>query len=388
MNTVVIGYGEVGRALCDVLDDQYQVYAVDSVYVDPKHGSKIDIGRGPSIMHICIPWSPRFIESVLDYEKLFGPNYVVIHSSVPVGTTYELSRSSRALYFHSPIRGMHPEMEKGIRAHTKYVSYDAAFFAAEQVKEYFEKCGIKVKLMLNTKTSELAKLLELSRYGVYLAFAKEQEDICKKFGVNYEDVVTEYDKTRNFGLKEVGADHLAFPLLTPFSGYVGGHCTVEDMAILLEQNETPILKIAHDIDRGTKVWGPCNIYKTAKIGKGCSIGFGTEIGNNVVIGNNVRIGAGCFIPEGVTIESDCFIAPKVVFSNDKHPPSKSKEKWGKIIVREKAVLGIGSIILPGVEIGRGAMVGAGAVVTKSIPDGELWYGVPANPRGEWVNPTC
>jgi acetyltransferase-like isoleucine patch superfamily enzyme len=93
----------------------------------------------------------------------------------------------------------------------------------------------------------------------------------------------------------------------------------------------------------------------------------------------------CFIPEGVTIEDNCFIAPRVSFSNDKRPPSK-KEFWGKITIKKNAAIGMGAIILPGVMVGEGAIVGAGAVVTKSIPAGEKWFGVPAMPHGERSQP--
>ena len=100
----------------------------------------------------------------------------------------------------------------------------------------------------------------------------------------------------------------------------------------------------------------------------------------MLIGNSVRVGAYCFIPSGVTIEDNCFIAPKVTFSNDKHPPS-NKEEWGEILVKEGAMIGMGSIILPGVTIGKGAIVGAGSLVSKDIPDGEVWYGQAAYKHG-------
>jgi acetyltransferase-like isoleucine patch superfamily enzyme len=225
------------------------------------------------------------------------------------------------------------------------------------------------------------KLLELCRYGTYIAFAKEQDKICESFGLDYSLVVAEYEQSRNEGICRANHPELQQPVLYPFKDYIAGHCTIEDMEIMLSQVETPILKEAYKVGRGTTIWGNCNIYKTAKIGKGVSIGQFTEIGPGVVIGNGVRIGAHCFIPEGVTIEDDCFIAPRVSFSNDKRPPSK-KECWGKILVKKGAAIGMGSIILPDVTIGEGALVGAGAVVTKDIPAWEKWYGVPAYSHGD------
>ena len=126
------------------------------------------------------------------------------------------------------------------------------------------------------------------------------------------------------------------------------------------------------------IWHPelCNIYGNCEIGMGCNIGAFTEIGPGVVIGEFVRIGAHCFIPEGVTIENDCFIGPGTVFTNDRYPPG-GKEAWKPIFVRKKASIGAGSVILPGIEIGRGAMIGAGTVVTRNIPAGWRVVGNPA-----------
>lgn len=112
------------------------------------------------------------------------------------------------------------------------------------------------------------------------------------------------------------------------------------------------------------------------MGKHVSIGRFSEIGNRVEIGDHVRIGAMCFIPEGVTIERHAWIGPRCTFTNDRYPPSP-KERWQRTIVEEGAALGAGVTVLCGVRIGRAALVGAGSVVTKDIPAGERWAGVPA-----------
>ena len=375
MNSLVIGMGEIGSALHSVLNKAYPgtvgSYDLKEMALHPTQ-SRIDI------MHICIPYSDRFEDIVKDYVVRYLPKYIVIHSSVPVGTTKKFGVG----YFHSPVRGVHPDMEKGILTYTKYLSYNQGIHNAELIAEYFEDAEIDVKVVSNTDTTELMKLLELSRYGTYIAFAKEQEQICKAFELSYDQVVTEYEKSRNDGMVNLNHPELCQPILYPFEHYVGGHCTVEDMELLLKQvNDVPLLDAAYRIDRATIIWPNSNIYETAKIGKGCSIGQFSEIGNNVVIGNNVRIGAYTFIPEGVTIHDNVFIAPRVSFSNDKHPPA-GKESWGKIVVKKGAVVGMGAIILPGVIIGENAVVGAGSVVTKDVPDGEVWYGTAAYPHGK------
>lgn len=373
MKSSIIGLGEVGAGLFAILKNHYDVqwFEKDS---SPNYSTEI--------MHICIPWSDTFIDTVDKYVRVQNPTYVVVHSSVPVGTCLKLVNLLSVPVFHSPIRGQHPDMTGGILNYVKYIGTDTRETSVNEIiLNYFEKAGIKTKLVYQTKATELAKLLELSRYGTYIAFAKEQETICRHFGVDYATVVSDYEETRSDGLKAINKSHLCQPILYPFKDYVGGHCTIEDMEILLEQKDTPLLRKAYEIGKNTVIWGNCNIYKTAKIGKGCSIGNGTEIGNNVVIGNNVRIGAMCFIPEGVTIEDDVFVAPRCSFSNDRYPPS-NHECWGKILVKKGAAIGMGSIVLPNVTIGENALVGAGSVVSRDVPAGEKWFGVPAHAHGK------
>lgn len=135
-----------------------------------------------------------------------------------------------------------------------------------------------------------------------------------------------------------------------------------------------------------KVWGQCNIYPSAIIGDRCNIGWFCEIGNNVRIGADTRIGAFSFIPEGVSIGEKCFIGPRFTGTNDKFPPSP-KSFWKPIIIEDGVSIGAACTVLPGVTIGRGALIGAGSVVTKNVPAGEVWCGVPAKRKepGEWTS---
>ena len=137
------------------------------------------------------------------------------------------------------------------------------------------------------------------------------------------------------------------------------------------------------VGSGTKIWEPqlSNIHPSVKIGENCVIHSHVWIGENVVIGNGVKIQAFSFIPTGVTIENNVFIGPRVTFTNDKYPPSQGKG-WEKTIVRNGAIIGAGSTILPGLEIGRNARIGAGSVVTKSVPEQTTVCGNPAKPHNK------
>ncbi len=127
--------------------------------------------------------------------------------------------------------------------------------------------------------------------------------------------------------------------------------------------------------RNIKVWEPSNVYLSARIGNNVSIGAFSEVGENVEIGEGTRIGAFCFIPEKVKIGKNVFISPRVTFTNDLYPPGK-KEDWKETFICDNARIGAGVIILSGIVIGSYSLVGAGAVVTKSIEPYSRIIGIP------------
>lgn len=141
------------------------------------------------------------------------------------------------------------------------------------------------------------------------------------------------------------------------------------------------------IGEGTRVWFFCHIQSGARIGRNCRIGQNVNIGNNVVIGNNVKIQNNVSVYEGVVLEDFVFCGPSMVFTNIMNPrseyPQRGSEYYTKTLVKRGATLGANSTILCGVTIGRYGFVGAGAVVTKDVPDYALVSGNPATIKG-WM----
>jgi len=130
------------------------------------------------------------------------------------------------------------------------------------------------------------------------------------------------------------------------------------------------------IGEGTVIHDHVNLYK-CRIGEDCKIDAFVYIEENVVIGDNCKIRPFVFIPTGVTIEDNVFIGPHVSFTNDKYPKVKGEWTMLQTTVRSGAAIGARSVILPGVEIGEGALVGAGSVVTKDVPAKATVAGNPA-----------
>jgi UDP-2-acetamido-3-amino-2,3-dideoxy-glucuronate N-acetyltransferase len=109
------------------------------------------------------------------------------------------------------------------------------------------------------------------------------------------------------------------------------------------------------------------------IGDGCTIHAPVWIGNGVVIGPRTKVQAFAFIPPGVTIGADVFVGPHVCFTNDKYPPGQRID-WLPTIVEDRVSIGAGAVILPGIRLGAGCRIAAGAVVTKDVAPGELSFG--------------
>ena len=133
-----------------------------------------------------------------------------------------------------------------------------------------------------------------------------------------------------------------------------------------------------DIGVDTRVWQYSVIFEEARIGKNCNICAHTLIENDVVVGDNVTIKSGVFIWDGSRIEDDVFIGPNATFTNDVMPRSKQyPDVFKGITVQKGASIGANATILPGINIGQYAMVGAGAVVTKDVPARAVVVGNPA-----------
>lgn len=161
--------------------------------------------------------------------------------------------------------------------------------------------------------------------------------------------------------------------MEPKNYYVNPHAVVDDNV---------------EIGEGTKIWHFSHVQSGSRLGKKCVLGQNVNVANDVIIGNFVKIQNNVSVYEGVELEDYVFCGPSMVFTNILDPrckyPQVGKEFYIKTLVKEGASLGANSTVVCGHTIGKFAFVGAGAVVTKDIPDYALVVGNPARVVG-WIS---
>jgi len=215
--------GAVGTALTKIVSSQgIDVDRIDLVLRNHRsYEGKVDI------LHIAIPWSTEFVDEVSRIAGSTAANIVVIHSTVPVGTTRELGSK----FVHSPVRGQHDDLVNSLLSFKKYVAGTDKVIVATAAR-HLENLGLDVKIVDNPETTELAKLLCTCRYLNDLAFCQFADDTCWAMGVDPEFVLNEWTRSYNAGYFLLSARSFIRPLLTSPKGNVGGTCVLPNARTL------------------------------------------------------------------------------------------------------------------------------------------------------------
>lgn len=217
----VLGYGEIGKAVAKFYP------STGSGRVKIKDIERDDGLQNIEILHVCIPWSDRFVDIVKREIKQAKPTLTIIHSTVAPGTVKKIG----GMVVHSPVRGIHPYLHKGIKTFVKYIGADSKK-AGVLAQKHLSSLKIKTKVFYPSKTTELAKLLDTTYYGLVIAWHGEMEKVCKKLGVKFEDAITDFNITYNEGYKKLGKNNVIRPVLYPPRGKIGGHCVIPNAKIL------------------------------------------------------------------------------------------------------------------------------------------------------------
>ena len=151
-------------------------------------------------------------------------------------------------------------------------------------------------------------------------------------------------------------------------------------------HESAYVDAPAEIGEGTAIWHFCHVQAGARIGRGCSLGQNVNVAAGVVVGDNVRIQNNVSVYTGAVIEDDVFLGPSCVLTNVTNPRSRVSRRglYERTVLRRGATVGANATVVCGVTLGRHCFVGAGAVVTRDVPDYALVVGNPARPTG-WMS---
>ena len=228
--TLVIGLGEVGGALADVLERSQPVLRHD---IEP-----VEIEESIGVAHLCFPFQSRgqFEKIAIDYLERFRPKLAIINSTVLPGTTRRVAAATKVATAYSPVRGKHAHMADDLVRYRKFVSaidVDSARLA----EQHFERAGIQTRRTNRVETLELAKLAETTYFGILIAYAQELNRFCERVDGDYYEVTNFFDEI----------DFL--PRVRYFPGFIGGHCVVPNINLMLQIGESAMLDAVLDSNR-------------------------------------------------------------------------------------------------------------------------------------------
>ena len=220
---VVVGLGEVGKPLLQIVSEHHDVIGVD-ITPPTERFEEVDV------LHICYPFQIKdFVGETARYIELFKPKVTIINSTVAIGTTRVVAERSGALVVNSPVRGKHARMVDEMRSYAKFVGgLDLA--SAQDAADHFESVGLKTRILPSPEATELAKLTETTYFGLMIAWAQELERYCDQVGQNYGEIVSFYE--------EIGF----FPKVKYFPGVIGGHCVMPNIELLRKFDDSMMLR--------------------------------------------------------------------------------------------------------------------------------------------------
>jgi len=234
-----MGLGEIGDPICKILQKGGNTigYDVDLAKMNTK---KYELFKDNPILflHICIPFSKKFVKTVLKIAKEKKPKILVIHSTIEPYTTKKIQKKLSIPVLYSATRGIHSRMIKDLKKYVKFYSVYAwapkSNWANSMFAKSMKKAGIKTQKMSNPLTLELAKIVvDTSYYGWLINYAQLSNMIAKEHKVDYDEMWTFADEIH----KNLGNRPKMFP------GFIGGHCVIPNLDLIKEDSLYQIDKI-------------------------------------------------------------------------------------------------------------------------------------------------
>lgn len=218
---LVIGLGEVGRPLLEVISDHLEVVGIDI--------APVEFNGECEVMHICFPFQVlNFVDQCVEYINKYRPKLTVINSTVSPGTTRKIHQKAGTAIAYSPVRGKHIKMKQEMLHYDKFIGgIDRE--SSQKTADHFQAVGMKTRILSSPETAELAKLSETTYFGVLIAWAQELERYCDQLSVNYDEVTTIFEEIAYL------------PPVKYFPGIIGGHCVMPNIKILKETFKSELL---------------------------------------------------------------------------------------------------------------------------------------------------
>ncbi len=239
MTDIILGMGEVGETLFDLLvDRKFDCIGIDLEDSKCKNYTENKIIENPQYLHVCLPGElEKFTDIVIEWiNKIKNIQVVVIHSTVKPGTTKSIQERSSVPILFSPVRGVHRRFLDDIKKYTKFISFDEKEIDSK-IKTDLENRFEKVDWMSTTKTAELAKILvDTTYYGWLINYAQITKMICEKENVDFDEMWKFADEIH----ENLGNRPKMFP------GVIGGHCVIPNLN-LVEYENLDVIKTINEM---------------------------------------------------------------------------------------------------------------------------------------------
>lgn len=262
MNSLIIGAGEVGRGLYDIMR-QSRSHDVVMIDVVAREGVETEAQGSFPMMHICFgvnlddPAS-RFVEHVLTYAERYRPLYIVIHSTVRPGTTRLLQqRFKQTLVVHAPVEGRHQDFAQSMKLWVKplgAVYHQLGHMAyLGEVAHYFADLGIPTRISDGgPEATELCKIWSTTMLGLQVAFTHHAAQSLQAAGADYGEFAR-YLADYNHLYSDLGLPQFVRPILQPPNGPIGGHCVMPNMELVDDEAMASVRKFIRQVNDSLKV---------------------------------------------------------------------------------------------------------------------------------------
>lgn len=245
MSDLIIGYGEVGQALHELIPEAHVFDVNDTDLL-------VGLADSYNVLHIAFPWtlalsgtkhwppSGGFEEEVAGYVERYNPDLTIVYSTVPIGTCEGLG------VVHSPVEGKHPHLAASMELMPRWIGTSSSHLAVSATA-FWSQLVRRVQVVDSAGITEYLKLRSTARYGINLAFANYEANVAERAGVPYE-LVAEFDEQYNDLYRGLGFDDVGRYVLDDPHGVIGGHCVVPNAKILNEQYPSAMLEEIIDLE--------------------------------------------------------------------------------------------------------------------------------------------